>query len=778
VSLKYQRPTILRLGLCRNRVCVAVVGLLLIASVGCSDRLPLNPPGSSPQLAVVESPDSTAMLDCAVLTVQRLPGNQVSAAIEATAECPSILKAQLGSIVLRPHAGRPMDPMRLTVRLKNTSSEHDLGREVGITADLASASVLRGSKTVAASGYLVPANADRIETTAGLMHGSATWIYGQELDAEKLAPAHLFESGETSGERTIEFEVHPSVKSFRIPLRMYATGMLYRGLAATVPTGSGILASAVHKEGSRLAVFGSSKVDGAVFVAPSGQSVTVWVGDDGKPIRAVFPGMVVLFSNWTAGTVDMAVVQSDSAVRVFRGVAVASVPINALNSRLGQSVRASLTIDPFMLEALLRSGAAAVSAASCGAWSLAALGTGGLAVPMALATCGSFLLESVGTLSPEFGDSPITKTSVSTLQGIGCAIEAIDAVCWGDVLQYVLEQMADNEWLLEQLAGPVGTAESLLRSGANGGLLELGTLGGSESNALDINLGGQIVGYSTRGDGTTRAFLWTPAGGLQDLGTLGGCCSTANAINDRGEVVGTSQTLSGIWHAFKWSAATGMQDLGGFNSSATDLNEAGTVVGTDNIGGSPRAFVWTAAGGRRYLAVPMDGGTSAASGINNSGAVVGWTANCFTCTAFATYWSDIGAMQQIHPPFFGYNRSEALDINDLGQVVGYAYGSRARAFIWPSPDGHQPACALSGGEGRAQGINRSGIIVGSGSTSFSTSPVFTRSVRCPLNQDTGLELPRGTALEGAAEKINEAGFVVGSIRDAQGHVRAVRWSPP
>jgi probable HAF family extracellular repeat protein len=137
----------------------------------------------------------------------------------------------------------------------------------------------------------------------------------------------------------------------------------------------------------------------------------------------------------------------------------------------------------------------------------------------------------------------------------------------------------------------VGSAES--RTGgfaflySSGSMTSLGTLSGSfYSTALDINDGGQIVGNAYFASGTTsipHAFLYTANGGMTDLGTLGGSTSTAVAINASGQVLGTSMTKSGFTHVFLYSSSTGMSDLGSLFTPA-GMNDLGQIVGSEYLG--------------------------------------------------------------------------------------------------------------------------------------------------------------------------------------------------
>src|SRR5215208_4163229 len=62
-------------------------------------------------------------------------------------------------------------------------------------------------------------------------------------------------------------------------------------------------------------------------------------------------------------------------------------------------------------------------------------------------------------------------------------------------------------------------------------IIDLGTMGGSESTATGLNAEGQVVGVSDMpGDTTAHAFLCRD-GKLHDLGTLGGSSSFATDVN-------------------------------------------------------------------------------------------------------------------------------------------------------------------------------------------------------------------------------------------------------
>jgi len=158
----------------------------------------------------------------------------------------------------------------------------------------------------------------------------------------------------------------------------------------------------------------------------------------------------------------------------------------------------------------------------------------------------------------------------------------------------------------------------------DGSATDLGTLGGNNAAAVDINDQGHITGVAQKADGQSRAFLYKD-GVMHDLGTLGGSTSNANGINNKDEVAGRAFTETGAIRGFLYSQGQmiNLGTLGGASSVAFDVNDRSEVVGFSRIpNGQARAFLWK--DGVMQDLGALGGIDSRAISINNKGEVIGY----------------------------------------------------------------------------------------------------------------------------------------------------------
>ena len=160
------------------------------------------------------------------------------------------------------------------------------------------------------------------------------------------------------------------------------------------------------------------------------------------------------------------------------------------------------------------------------------------------------------------------------------------------------------------VSGGSAAFEHAFRTSANGTIdtaADLGTLGGSSSEAMGINDSGQAVGDSRIfDDSAVHAFRTTPNGTIDagsDLGTLGGANSYATAINGSGQTVGYSEiTGHRVFHAFVVDPNESMVDLNSLIDPASHwsllqayaINDSSQIVG-EGVGpdGLAHAFLLT-----------------------------------------------------------------------------------------------------------------------------------------------------------------------------------------
>jgi probable HAF family extracellular repeat protein len=201
-----------------------------------------------------------------------------------------------------------------------------------------------------------------------------------------------------------------------------------------------------------------------------------------------------------------------------------------------------------------------------------------------------------------------------------------------------------------------------------GGVKDLNVCVAQNSNAFRtayaINAAGQMAGRTDTDHGAIHAFvLASPGGDLKDIGTLGGTNSEALAINKSGEVVGDAETSNGTPHAFLYRKGS-TRDLGtlpGFDTAsfARSINDQGEVVGDSENSDQKRAFIYTDGRLLELNKVATDLADSGfasldvAYGINNRGWIVGYgTAADGRTIAFLAVPEGQGAvpLAQAQPP--------------------------------------------------------------------------------------------------------------------------------
>jgi probable HAF family extracellular repeat protein len=229
-----------------------------------------------------------------------------------------------------------------------------------------------------------------------------------------------------------------------------------------------------------------------------------------------------------------------------------------------------------------------------------------------------------------------------------------------------------------------------------GQIHDLGTLGGTDSVVYQANASGQAMGISFTDDTvhnstglpTTHPFLWDH-GKLLDIGSLGGSFSEAYGLNGQGEEVGFS-FLDGDTqlHPFLWNRGvlTDLGTLGGDNGEAWAINDRGHIVGRADLSGSQthHAFLW-----RDHqmidLGTPHGNPCSNGETINIHDQVVGDSGECGV-GGDPYLWEngEIVALSDLIVPGSDRFVFDAFQINDLGEIVS----------LCATPDGYVHVCLL------------------------------------------------------------------------------------
>lgn len=325
--------------------------------------------------------------------------------------------------------------------------------------------------------------------------------------------------------------------------------------------------------------------------------------------------------------------------------------------------------------------------------------------------------------------------------------------------------------------------------------VDLGTLSGdAESIGADINASGLVAGVSAAtGVGGCDYYLHhcdyrafrSDGDTMVDLGFLpNGSSSYGIGINNAGQVVGFGETPDSLEQAFIYNGGS-MTSLGilpgGSRSIAYGINDSAQVVGWADIAGDARRAFLHAGGAMIDLGTLPGDDQAEANAINNSGQVVGWSypasspvGDCriyrSDCPYHAFSYSN-GAMAPLGT-LAGGSMSRALNVNDIGQIVGLADTAAASVHAFLYSGGQMTDLGALGGPSSssvATDINASGQIVGHSTAASGDWHAFLYAAGSMIDLNDLLPPDSGWSLT-YAFGINDAGQITGlGVHQGQQH---------
>jgi len=288
--------------------------------------------------------------------------------------------------------------------------------------------------------------------------------------------------------------------------------------------------------------------------------------------------------------------------------------------------------------------------------------------------------------------------------------------------------------------------------------------GSSPNSMISINNGGTVV-VNTGNSNSFQVSVWNRLNGAQTVGLIGNNSGGAD-INNLGEVVGAGDPDNlGDLQPFLWQSDSGVQwlgSLGGNLSAASGLNDSGAVVGLSYNGADyQHAFLWTASNGLQDLTPDLTSvGGAFATAINNADEVVGYYFPNGSRNTVGFAWTEAAGLQS-----FGPSGTLAFAINAGGTVVGQSTFANAHkhAFSWTPDSGITDLGTLGGSSSSATGINTLGWIVGTSLTS-STKGLLHGFLRTPAAAMKDLTTMAGLSAntQVLAASVNDAGVIAAS----------------
>ena len=322
-------------------------------------------------------------------------------------------------------------------------------------------------------------------------------------------------------------------------------------------------------------------------------------------------------------------------------------------------------------------------------------------------------------------------------------------------------------------------------------VLDLGTLGGNGGRATALNGAGQVVGQVTRTDGQMAPFFWAD-GVMQELPTASQwSMRQATDINDAGTVVGSANDGTRSL-ALRWTRPSGewtlevLPQLPGYeagNGYALSINDAGDVAGFVSQAGLPgRAVIWR--NGQVHpvnlAGAGLSGNSISVDKLTEAGWIAGSANFNMLRTTFVWRPDGSGVPGQgitILLPRMGTSVNAATDMNETGTVVGYIKTSRSTTAVRWRPLGPDPLTtsdyvieALPGSGAYAWDVGDDGFMVGAQAEAAASWTAGGTLGFLPL-------LQRAKGLGAAVEVVGGRHWVAGESA-VGGYWRATLWRVP
>lgn len=282
------------------------------------------------------------------------------------------------------------------------------------------------------------------------------------------------------------------------------------------------------------------------------------------------------------------------------------------------------------------------------------------------------------------------------------------------------------------------------------GYEQLPDLGGIRTRAIGINAHGTIVGVEFIESITYHATIYPAQGGIIDLGLMGGTAAAAIDINDQGYVTGYIRSPTEGFQAFIYHESEGLSMLG--PGRGVRINNRGSILVADGLD-----TVLLRDGMRIPIAqngslVPEYG-----FGLNDGDVVVGLaTLNGPILKSRAFLWTEREGTLDLNdylPPDSGWTIGYAYNVNNHGQITGRGYFEEKTQAYRLDPIPPETRIAL---EGTNAVISWSpawpGIVLEAGevpdATTWEPLPATTNQVTVPLRGDRRFFRLNLDALEG------------------------------